>query len=102
MTNSTPTAKRPPRKKRKPSLSTGSLKSMLVAGSAAATFLGAMVIGQVDGMNETAVPPQSSITITEPMVIDPVGGGKTAVIINNDPIPQVVIPEPITNSQSSR
>lgn len=92
-----------PKKRQKRSLSTGSLKSLLVAGSATATFLGATMIAKGDAVAETAVPPPPpSIIIQETIIVDPLVEGETAVIIDNSPIPQVIIPEPVTTSQSSR
>ena len=95
--------------KKNPSLSTGSLKGLLIVGSAAATYFGANMIAQVEmlQMTETAVAP-SQIIIKQPVVSQPVvtdpnqPSDNTPILINPEPIPQVIIPEPVTSSRSSR
>lgn len=89
-------------KKKKPSLSTGGLKGLLIIGSAAATYFGANVIALGDQIGgETAVEPVT-IIIQKPVIIDPLQPDDSPIIFNPEPIPQVIIPEPVTSSRSSR
>ena len=73
----------------------GFLKSIIVLGSLLATLIGGDLLAKQTTQTESNPTNTDTITVIQPTT------KRTSIDLGNNPMVQLVIPEPVTNSRSS-